>query len=214
VRLTFALLLIATTAQAAPVKDVDADGYRNCGLHRLEACQNTNQLFFGPEKKGGKHTRKTEFSQALRWFLAGAPKTYIGAQSFNTADSAENEFVGPDGAPERLAAGEWLFRGFEPHASPFSGYVLFDAKGRIELAATLGTETDVATSQSGSADYILRIYSHGAESRSDILDKLKGWAKDAVGNESKYPSALPPNRFAGVELFIEQNNFWSSHWVP
>ena len=213
-RLTFVLLLIATTAQAATLKDVNAEGYRDCSLHRLEACQNTNQLFFGPEKRGGKHTRKTEFSRALRRFLAGTQKTFIGAQSFNTADSAENEFGGPDGPPERLASGEWLFRGFEPHASPFSGYVLFDAKGHIELAATLGTETDVATSLSSSADYVLRIYSHGSEPKSDIRDKLKDWAKAAVGNESTYPGVLSPNRFVGVELFLEQNNSWSSHWVP
>jgi hypothetical protein len=91
---------------------------------------------------------------------------------------------------------------------------MFDAKGRILLVGTIGTSTDAPEPEKEhDEDYILRIYSRSGEPRADIVAKWQSWAREAVGDKSKYPGILPPNRFAGTELFIAKGGKWSSHWL-
>lgn len=214
---TVILLCTATMATAQTSMEKHEQGYRDCNLNRLDACQDSNQLFFNTVMKKPVK-RKPEISNALRRFLHGAPKTYMTFQgkttSFDTAENAMEQFVGPNGPPEHLPTGEWLFRGFEPHASPFSAYVMFDAKGRIMLVGMIDTSTDTRKEQADSSEYVLRIYSRSGEPRADIVAKWQNWAREAVGNKSAYPGAIPPNRFAGTELFIAKGgDKWSSHWL-
>jgi hypothetical protein len=216
-RLTaFFLLLTTAIASAQTAMEKHEQGYRDCNLHKLDACEDSNQLFFGPlMQKPAKG--KPETLAALRRFLRGARKTYMvfagRTDSFDVAESAIAQFTGPDGPPEHLPTGEWLFRGFEPHASPFSAYVMFDASGHILLVGMIDTSTDIPKAPEHHADYVLRIYSRSGEPQPDIVAKWQNWAREAVGDKSAYPGAIPPNRFVGTELFIAKDNKWSSHWL-
>lgn len=209
-----ALMLAAfSSLTAGAAEDENRRGYRNCNLDHLEACQNSNQLFFGPFGKDPA-PRKHRITTALNQFLRGAPKTHLAGYSFDIGRSVAGQFVGPSGAPEHLPGGEWLFAGFEPHASPYSAYVMFDKNGRILLVATLDSTTDGNSSvRSKFEDYTLRIYSRSGEPRPDIVAEWQGWARKAVGEQSNYPGILAPNRMFGTEIFVADGNRWSSHWL-
>lgn len=205
-------LVAIMSAAAQSAQNESQQGYRDCNLDRLDACQNSNQLFFGPFGKGPAK-RKTQITAALNHFLQGAPKTYIGQWSFDVRDSAAEQFIGPSGAPEHLPGGDWLFAGFEPHASPYSAYVMFDKGGNILLVGTVDSAADAGGHRDKLEDYALRIYSRSGPPRPEIVAKWQAWARKAVGDQSVYPSVLPANHLLGTEVFIANGNRWSSHWL-
>src|SRR5258708_75489 len=99
-----ALLLGAYSAISSAIAETDRDrGYRECTQGNLEACQDSNQLMWGP---GFHARRKTEFDKSLNNFLRGAPKEHLLTSPFTAASIARESLTGPGDPPSRLSGGD------------------------------------------------------------------------------------------------------------
>jgi hypothetical protein len=157
-----------------------AHGYRDCSLHTLSACENSNQLFFGPDDRCGNATPKEEIWDALAHFLKGAPTPYDTADAGSAASDIGEALLGP-GTRQRLASGEWFFSGFTPHAAPEQAAALFDAHGDIIAVALLDAPPPA---------FSLYVYSHGVL-RVDYRECFRAWALSVVSEAaSRFDQAI------------------------
>ena len=188
--LTFAMMTCAAAAQTQSGQD--------CGPRNLAACENSNQLFWGPERHGRAAPRH-EFADALNRFLRDAPALYSGPYRFSPASVAHDALMGP-GETVHLADGGWFFTGFTPHDAPDQGAVLFDAHGAILAVALLNTMTDAAaTGGAAPGPYRLRIYSHDAL-RQDQRKRFEDWSRRAID---------PAGRLGGTGLIRSTPKGWT-----
>ncbi len=177
------LAICAVGGLALGAESSNEEGYRNCNLKHLTACQNSNQLFWGPWRFPRAAPRKRDFVDALNRFLRNAPPYVLFDHKFNAAQVARESLIGPGGDPVRLSKGELFFDGFTPHDAPDMGAVIFDKDGKILIIATLNPQS------SSLSTFELRIYSHDSPPRTDLLDYLRGWAKEAIENRNTaYPN--------------------------
>lgn len=199
-------IFVGGAALAQPDRDL---GYRNCNLHNLSACQDSNQLFFGPPD-GLHYARKNEFANAISHFLSGAPPLYLDRHAFRVSDAAEDSLVGPGDHHDHLSSGDWFFDGFTPHDAPDKGAVLFKPDGEIVAIAILDVSTDDPTPKINLGQYVLRIYSHDTDPPIDLLELLHQWGKSAVNPKSDYPGALPDNDLVATHIYSRVENHWVS----
>lgn len=207
-------ILFVAPAIASANENTNGAGYRNCSLSRLDACQNTNQLFFGIEGKIGFHSvRKREFSAALQEFLLGAPEIRMLGHDFKAADIAVETLVGP-GSRVRLQNGDWFFDGFTPHEATQRGAVMFGSTGRIKLVATLCSGLNVATQNYGLEEYVLTIYTRDRALDPKTVSYVRDWARRAVAGYYSYPS-LPKDAFVGIQLLTASpgSKHWNYSWL-
>ena len=194
--LALPFLLAATPALAQP------EGYRDCSLQRLSACQNSNQLFFSL------HGRKKGFAAALNIFLRGTPPLYLEKNHWPPAQIAQQALTGPGDIHRRLPSGEWLFDGFTPHDATDRGAVLFRPEGAILAVALLDTSTDTPTARATPADYRLRIYSHDTPLAPALLRPLRAWGSSTMGT-SIVPGVLPVNRLVQTAQIVLRQGRWT-----
>lgn len=203
-------LLLAVPALAQASRDA---GYRDCSPKKLAACQDTNQLFFGPFRGGRGSEPKREFSGALSKFLAGAPKLYAGKVSFRVKAVATESLTGPGDHHDRLPDGVWFFDGFTPHYGVDRGAVLFTPDGAILAVALVNTSADTPGAFD-QASVRLRVYAHDREPSPDQVKLLRSWAGGDLIGKSLYPGALPVRHLVEARLIRRNGNIWSSHTLP
>lgn len=181
-------------------------GYRDCSLKHLSACQNSNQLFFGPSA-GGHVPRKTDFESALATFLRGTAYQRVAQYKFSTLSVARESLVGPGNSPVRLSGGELFFDGFDTYYAPDRAAVIFDATGHIVLVATLGSKTDAAPPHAmHNSDRVLTIYVREIPQKSALIAYVRDWGQRMLANGITYPGVIPKNVLASTEIFIAPDN--------
>ncbi|HEY1605036.1 MAG TPA: hypothetical protein VGF77_05515 [Allosphingosinicella sp.] len=117
-------LLIASALLAAPGPGVGVA----CGLRRLEACESTNQLVWGPG-----------FERALRRFLgrdADDRVSYLYSRG-RLIGQVREVLGGPPDAPRSLPGGSRLFTACRAHSCEEKGAVAFAADGHIVAIGVL-----------------------------------------------------------------------------
>lgn len=176
-------------------------GYRDCNLRRLEACQDTNQIFWGYRGPGMSHSyAKPELPSAIKKFLRGAPPIHVSRYSFSASTIAEESLVGP-GDRYRFPTREWFFTGFTPHDAPDQAAIIFDATGHILLIATLGPDMAVAPKTGyGGRPQKLTIYVHTPEPDGQFVQRVIQWAHDTVAERNKAYPALPSDTMGSIMI--------------
>jgi hypothetical protein len=207
------VLAVALFTLPALAQNDHASGYRDCSPKKLEACQDSNQLFFGPFKGINAGSSKAGFRNVLAKFLAGAPKIYVGKQGFSVMQSAVESLTGPGDHHDRLPDGVWFFDGFTPHYAPNRGAVLFAPGGNILAIALVDTGTDAPGANNG-GEVQLRIYVHDRDPSSYQLKLLRTWANGDMIGQSLYPGALPVRQLVRTQLITRSGKNWSNRTLP
>lgn len=134
--LAAALLALAAPPQPAYVN--------HCGLERLSACRNTNELVVRPE-----------FQKAMREFAGGARSSFIAPGSRGPLAGELMEAIhGAPQPPVRLRDGSYFFQACVPHYCLDTGAVIVSPKGKILAAAMF---TGNPTSDAHGAPYRLSL---------------------------------------------------------
>jgi hypothetical protein len=202
------LLLGAHFASTSAIAETDRDrGYRDCTQRNLAACQDSNQLIWGP---GFSPRRKTGFDKSLNDFLRGAPKEHLLTYSFTAASIARESLTGPGDPPFRLSGGEWFFWGFTPHDAPDMAAIVFDSAGRIVLVGTLrdGDATEIPVSAGRS---VLTIYIHQPEPSADVVQYVQRWARHAADGRKTYTGQ--PRTLVGTRALTLAQSHWQKRWI-
>ena len=176
-------------------------GYRDCSLHALAACENSNQLFWGPDDRCGHATRKEEIWEALDHFLTGAPTPYDTEDAGYVAASDIGEALLGPGPGQHLASGEWFFSGFTPHAAMVRAAAVFDARGNIIAVALLDDDGDARS---------LYVYSHGSL-RADDCTRFQSWARNVTSDA--FPNDTP-SRLDGTIVIELGSKRWTTKRLP
>jgi hypothetical protein len=198
--LALALSLFAF-AHVANAVELNANmiAYRDCSLKRLDACQNSNQLVWGPFGSSGKSSRKADFDKAFKLFLCGAPRIRNSGHSWSAADVALESITGPGDPPTRFPDGTRLFFGFTPHDAPDMAAVAFDTKGKIILIATLNSDSSPRANYPSEEQRLLTIYLRNQEPSPALMKTLQAWARKSTSEQYVYPGT-PSNVFAGARI--------------
>ncbi|MDR3527673.1 MAG: hypothetical protein P4L57_10360 [Rhizomicrobium sp.] len=186
----------AQTSESANEK-----GYRDCNLRRLEACDNTNQIFTGLRGPGWSHSyHKPELPAAIEKFMRRMSSIDVVGHSFTTSEVVEESLYGP-GSRFHFPSGEWFFDGFTPHNATEQAAVIFDATGQIVLLATLQTNMNIPP-KGGYGGYTknLTIYLHSPEPDGKFVDHVVAWACDTIAERNRTYPLLPSDEMGTIAV--------------
>jgi hypothetical protein len=165
--------------------------HRTCALSRLDACTNTNQLFYDKS-----------FGRKVKAFLGKGTADYLYHSSLG---EQQIEVLGGPPDPPTKIGNLYRFTACRPHSCPEKGAVVFDPSGTIVATAILHSACGMPHRTDDCPIHnTLAVFVSDPDKSKPIVDDLTAWAKAQVQSSYTYPG-LAPDRFEGVEVFAVSN---------
>jgi hypothetical protein len=172
------LLALAVAATPAPAP---------CGLHRLDACEDTNRLVWD-----------AGFRRAVKRFLGPRRASYVDHRGL-VAGQMIDVLGGPPDPPDMIGE-RFRFTACRAHSCDEKGAAVLEPDGRLVALAILHSSCgEPHPSNDCYAHVTLTLFVRNPKREREVIDNLSDWARSEVA-DAYTAQGLTPEQLDGVEI--------------